>query len=202
MKIPIRCFAAASLALLLVLACAEKQAMFVLLPDLDGNIGTMEVITEGGTQVLSGAEEAVSVTDTELPPTAPTLISPVELLKTFKAVWMARPDEPVHFLLYFRPGTSDLTGDSLGLIGPALASIAEKQSRNISVIGHADTQGSKQTNAALSLKRAERIKALLVDRGINESYIDVTSHGEEDLLIKTGDGVPEPLNRRVEIVVR
>jgi len=183
-------------------ACAKKQAMFVLLPDLDGKVGTMEVITEGGSQVISQAEQAVNVTDRELPPTAPHAVSPVELLKVFKDAWMARPDEPIHYLLYFEPGTSSLTGDSLELVATILESISKRQSRNISVIGHADTQGSKEMNAALSLERAESIKAFLVDRGTDESHIDVTSHGEEDLLVRTEDEVPEPLNRRVEIIIR
>ena len=42
----------------------------------------------------------------------------------------------------------------------------------------------------------------LIQAGIVSSMIEVTSHGEADLLIKTADEVAEPRNRRVEITVR
>lgn len=38
--------------------------------------------------------------------------------------------------------------------------------------------------------------------GIERTVIDVTSHGEADLLVKTADEVPDPRNRRVEITIR
>ena len=46
------------------------------------------------------------------------------------------------------------------------------------------------------------VRALLVDAGLAASTIEVTSHGEGDLLIRTLDETPEPRNRRVEISVK
>ena len=50
--------------------------------------------------------------------------------------------------------------------------------------------------------RANAIRSLLVDVGIDPSLVEASSHGEADLLIKTADEVSEPANRRVEITVR
>jgi OOP family OmpA-OmpF porin len=43
---------------------------------------------------------------------------------------------------------------------------------------------------------------LLVALGVDRRLLDVTSHGKDDLLVPTGDGVPEPRNRRVEVTIR
>ncbi len=62
--------------------------------------------------------------------------------------------------------------------------------------------GAPRTNVALGLKRAVTVRDLLVAAGLDPSTVEVTSHGEGDLLIQTPDETPEPRNRRVEITVR
>jgi outer membrane protein OmpA-like peptidoglycan-associated protein len=46
------------------------------------------------------------------------------------------------------------------------------------------------------------VRALLIKAGLSPSAIDVRSHGEAELLVRTADGVAEAKNRRVEITVR
>ena len=70
------------------------------------------------------------------------------------------------------------------------------------VVGHTDTAGDKNYNLSLSKRRAAQVSNLLVDRGVRREHIYTTSHGEENPLVKTKDNVHEPLNRRVEVVVR
>ena len=62
--------------------------------------------------------------------------------------------------------------------------------------------GEAKANLALGLKRAMTVRNILVQAGLAASTIDVSSHGEADLLVKTRDKTPEPRNRRVEISVR
>ena len=57
-------------------------------------------------------------------------------------------------------------------------------------------------NVELGLRRATTIRGRLIEAGVASSMIEVSSHGEADLLIKTADDVAEPRNRRVEITVR
>jgi outer membrane protein OmpA-like peptidoglycan-associated protein len=44
--------------------------------------------------------------------------------------------------------------------------------------------------------------AMLREHGVDPSILDITSHGEGNPLVPTGDQVSEPRNRRVEITVR
>jgi outer membrane protein OmpA-like peptidoglycan-associated protein len=70
------------------------------------------------------------------------------------------------------------------------------------VVGHTDTTGSTDSNFELALRRANTVRGLLIDAGLAAAAIDVRSHGELELLVKTANGVFEPKNRRVEITVR
>ena len=67
---------------------------------------------------------------------------------------------------------------------------------------HTDSVGSDQYNDALAQKRAEAVRAMLAARGIAPQDIVAIGRGKRDLLVPTPDGVAEPRNRRVEIVVR
>jgi len=83
-----------------------------------------------------------------------------------------------------------------------LPAVASRKTSGVSVVGHADREGTRQLNCQLGLDRALAIKQLLITKGIDPRNIEVTSHGEDNPLIKTKDNVPEPRNRRVEVVLR
>jgi len=187
---------------LLLASCCRKQGLFILMPDLDGKVGTIEITTKGGSQIISRAEEATTVTSTDVAPSAPRLMKPWEILETFKDVWSVRPEEPLHFLLYFKLSSADLTDESQKLLPKIIETVKKRRSSDIIVVGHTDTLGSKASNLKLSIGRAQKIRDILITRKIEDSYIEVTSHGEEDQLIKTEDDIAEPRNRRVEIIIR
>jgi outer membrane protein OmpA-like peptidoglycan-associated protein len=52
------------------------------------------------------------------------------------------------------------------------------------------------------MKRATMVRALLGEAGLDPASIEVTSHGEAVLLVRTPDETYEPRNRRVEITIR
>jgi outer membrane protein OmpA-like peptidoglycan-associated protein len=54
----------------------------------------------------------------------------------------------------------------------------------------------------LSVRRADTLKELLVKSGVREEYIQIEYYGESKPIVPTEDNVDEPLNRRVEVVVR
>ncbi|MDX2454214.1 OmpA family protein, partial [Desulfosarcina sp.] len=68
--------------------------------------------------------------------------------------------------------------------------------------GHTDTLGDKAYNLDLSIRRALAVKQQLVDNGVDDTFMDVSSHGEEHPLVKTADNVGNAKNRRVEVIVR
>ena len=62
--------------------------------------------------------------------------------------------------------------------------------------------GPESYDMALSLRRANAVKDALVREGVPAQAISVVGRGEQGLLVQTGDGVREPQNRRVEIVMQ
>ena len=70
------------------------------------------------------------------------------------------------------------------------------------IVGHTDTKGTKKYNLNLSIKRAEIVKDLLIEFGIEKSQIKILGKGEELLAIETPDNTKQPANRRVEIKKR
>jgi OmpA-OmpF porin, OOP family len=72
----------------------------------------------------------------------------------------------------------------------------------LNLTGHTDMAGSDKYNMALSLKRANVVKDALVQQGIPAAEIVVVGKGKADPLVATKDGMREPQNRRVEIVLQ
>ena len=70
------------------------------------------------------------------------------------------------------------------------------------VVGHTDTLGSGSDNDALSRDRATEISGVLVERGLPSHMVSAVGRGERELLVETEDGISNPLNRRVEVLVR
>src|SRR5882757_568930 len=77
-----------------------------------------------------------------------------------------------------------------------------KGNARITATGHTDTSGPENYNMALSLRRANAVKDALVREGVPATAIAVVGRGEQGLLVPTPDGVREPQNRRVEIVLQ
>jgi outer membrane protein OmpA-like peptidoglycan-associated protein len=73
---------------------------------------------------------------------------------------------------------------------------------DVVAVGHTDTAGTARSNVQLGMRRANAVRAILVNAGLSRSAVSVTSHGEAELLVQTSDGVSVARNRRVEITVR
>lgn len=190
------------LLLLLLGGCCGPGNLFVLLPDEDGQIGRIAVSNQAGRQEISAPYQMSSVAAADTAPAAPQPVSPEQLQALFGPALGAQPQAAVRFLLYFEAGTTRLTTESAGEIEQILRTAAERAPADISVVGHTDSVGSPELNAQLALRRAEEIGQLLIDQGIGPDQLEVSSHGENNLLILTADEVPEPRNRRVEVKVR
>jgi len=165
-------------------------------------VGEIVVSNKGGSQILTKPRHATEVQDANVAPTAPFLLEESKIAEIFAAALAAQPDAPARYLLYFKMGSTDLTEESEKLTVEVLETIEARKSIDISIVGHTDRVGSRQLNFRLGMDRAERIKKVLVSKGVDPSIIEVDSHGEDSPLIKTEDEVPEPRNRRVEVTVR
>jgi outer membrane protein OmpA-like peptidoglycan-associated protein len=178
------------------------QTTAVLLPDPDGHVGEIAVQTEGGQQILSAAGQAVIVRNAKEPPPLPIFFDDHQIQAVFGKALDAQPLVPQKFILYFNTDSADLLPDSKVLIPEIVKCIQERDAIDIHVNGFTDKQGSYKYNLALSLNRAAYVKALLVQSGIDGKGITILPLGETNPLIPTEDGVAEPRNRRVEVIVR
>ena len=129
-------------------------------------------------------------------------MSDADVKRLFGDALAALPPAPRHYTLYFRFESDALTGESTALVPEILRTVKGLSVPEVVVVGHTDTMGDPGANLALGLKRAKVVRDILVEAGLAPSTIEVTSHGEADLLVTTPDNTPEPRNRRVEITVR
>ena len=113
------------------------------------------------------------------------------------------PPPPVkNFLVFFDFDKSTLTPRALDIVKEAANVAKSGQNARVTCTGHTDTAGPANYNMALSLRRANTVKNALVKEGVPATSITVVGRGETALLVPTKDGVREPQNRRVEIVVQ
>jgi hypothetical protein len=110
-------------------------------------------------------------------------------------------ESPGRYLVTFGLNEATLTEQDRVIIARAAEDYRQGGTPQVSVTGHTDTSGSAAHNLELSQRRAEVVANELVREGVPATDIVTVGRGEEDLLVPTADGVREPRNRRVEIVV-
>ena len=190
---------AALLTALLVVGCAGPTETVVLLPN-PAERETAVTVTQGERQVVlaqpyagarlsrGGAEAFASNTQ--------------EVQVRYGAALAAQPLPPAQFTLFFVEGKDEFTDESKRIVDSVFAEIARRPVADVIVIGHTDTVGSDTANDALSRQRADVVRAAFAARGLAADKVVTIGRGKRELAVPTADGVAEPRNRRVEILVR
>jgi outer membrane protein OmpA-like peptidoglycan-associated protein len=106
------------------------------------------------------------------------------------------------YLVFFDWDKSDLSARAHQIIAEAAQNSTRVQLTQIEVSGYADRTGTAQYNMVLSRKRADNVAADLVKDGVPKNVIAIQAFGDTHLLVPTAEGVREPQNRRVEIVLK
>jgi outer membrane protein OmpA-like peptidoglycan-associated protein len=114
----------------------------------------------------------------------------------------AAPAPARTYLVFFDWDRFNLTDRARQIIAEAANASRSTQTTRIEVAGHADRSGTPQYNQRLSQRRADAVAAELERLGVPRSAMVVQAFGESRPLVPTADGVREPQNRRVEIVLR
>ncbi len=126
------------------------------------------------------------------PPPPPPAPAPAE----------AAPQAARTYLVFFDWDRADLTGRARQIVAEAVSAATRVQVTRIEVAGHADRSGSERYNMGLSIRRAQAVADELVRDGVPRGSITTQGFGESQPLVPTANGVREPHNRRVEIVLR
>lgn len=177
-------------------------SVFVLLPDDSGHTGQITVSNSRGTQELTRAGEAVRISALASEPSAPFVIGSDEVTRVFGAAIAVQPGPPARFVLYFEGDSDTLTTESKARLAEVVRTVVERRAIDVSIIGHTDTVGTRAYNFRLGQRRAVRVEQAIRQLPIDQSILRVDSHGKDVPLVQTGDNVPEPRNRRVEVTVR
>ncbi len=110
-------------------------------------------------------------------------------------------DEPPAHVVFFDKGGIRINATGLATIRQAAAEARKPGVTSVDVTGHTDRSGSDRLNDALSLRRARLVRDRLIREGVPAALITARGLGESKPFMQTEDGVGQPENRRVEIVV-
>jgi type IX secretion system PorP/SprF family membrane protein len=89
--------------------------------------------------------------------------------------------------------------ESLLKIAEALKSFPNQQ---VLIVGHSCDLGSTETNADISLERAQLIKAYLVNKGVNPDQLKVKGMADKTPLVPNTSESNRTKNRRVEFIIQ
>jgi outer membrane protein OmpA-like peptidoglycan-associated protein len=112
------------------------------------------------------------------------------------------PEATRTYLVFFDWDRADLSARARQIVAEAAAASTKVQITRINVNGYTDLSGTQAYNQRLSLRRAQSVEAELVRDGVPQNEISIHGYGESNPLVPTANGVREPQNRRVEIILQ
>jgi peptidoglycan-associated lipoprotein len=110
--------------------------------------------------------------------------------------------EIIHADIYFEVGRKGLTDEGKAQLAAQADMLKQHEDYGVLIQGYTDQQGSASYNMQLGLKRADAVKAELLNAGIEEHRIKTVSLGEEGVLCVDSSDVCRHMNRRVHLEVR
>lgn len=102
----------------------------------------------------------------------------------------------------FETDKSDLSPSFKRMIQGVANVMKENPSYNLNVTGHADDRASEEYNMALSQRRADAVKAHLIELGISSDRITTTALGETQPKVQSTSVEARAENRRVQFDIR
>ncbi len=109
--------------------------------------------------------------------------------------------QPARFVVYFDSNKAEINAAAQAVLDEAKAAVAKIGGGVIKVSGNADRVGSDAYNEMLSKARADAVAKIIAAPGVPVKAVLTEAHGERQPAVTTADGVAEPRNRRVEILI-
>jgi outer membrane protein OmpA-like peptidoglycan-associated protein len=101
----------------------------------------------------------------------------------------------------FDTGRADLNPGAGRNLDRLVQFLTEHPERRVEIDGYTDSVGTDSFNLDLSQRRADTVKAVLVNRGIDSSRIGSRGYGKDFGVASNAESGGRQLNRRVEIVI-
>lgn len=193
-------FALAWIFAILLTSCSTPKEIIVLLPEEDGTLGSVAVGEGERSVIINAPLTAAKIYARGRVQQA--VITQAEVNRIFKAALAFQPPKPISFILYFQEGQTQVIPGSHPTLEALFTEVAHRQAVEVQVTGHTDRLGSVADNDRLSLARAQTVRKMLIQRGLQSGFIRAVGRGEREPLVPTPDDQPEPRNRRVEVIVR
>lgn len=102
----------------------------------------------------------------------------------------------------FEPGSAAVTAGSAASLDRVARALAARPELSVLVVGHSDNQGPLADNVTLSRRRAEAVRAALIERGIDGARLEAQGAGFLAPVASNASEEGRALNRRVELVLR
>jgi OOP family OmpA-OmpF porin len=114
----------------------------------------------------------------------------------------AHPARQQAYITFFDWNQSTVTPEGMAVLKSVSDNIRSGGAADVIVTGNADLSGPDGYNMALSQRRADAVKAILIRDGVSPNAIDTVAKGDTQPLIPTASGVREPQNRNVAVIIR
>jgi OmpA-OmpF porin, OOP family len=109
---------------------------------------------------------------------------------------------PTLAYINFKFGTAEISGaDPIPVLEDVARIMKERPSIKVKITGHTDNVGSDPANMALSVRRADAVKAYLVNKGIDPSRLPTEGKGESSPIDSNDTDTGRARNRRIEFSV-
>ena len=84
------------------------------------------------------------------------------------------------------------------LLGQGVALMTIRPAMTITIVGHTDSRGTEEGNEQLSLDRAEAVKAIFVERGIDPARLTTRGAGASEPIASNDTATGRSENRRIQ----
>lgn len=136
---------------------------------------------------------------------APAYFQPPPLPPAYRPAPAAAPaplaSQGRSFRVFFEFDKASLSREGERVVRDAANAYRRVGAARVEVTGYTDLSGTPQYDMGLSQRRAATVRAALVAQGVPANAITERWRGKDDPLVATADGVREPQNRRVDIVL-
>lgn len=181
---------------------ASEPSTTVVLLENNASHNAIDVSTQSGKVTIDQPYYATTLSAPDKKPSDIEKLDPESVNKKYAELLENLPNKATSMLFYFEPGTAEIAQSSKDQVEVLIKTITLYEPASIDIIGHSDRDGDADKNYELALERAHAVEKFLSSHNVNMERISVVSYGESDPIIPTEDGVAEPLNRRVEVIVR